>query len=72
MNNYIVLDKRKSQKKIMQIIAILNMTNVLKNRRTCIWKNDDMQISIDKYIIRILIFDKKDYDFIKKYFEKTW
>lgn len=60
MNNYIVLNKRKNIKHISSIIQELKLTNTLKNKRTSIWENDDLQISIDKSIIRILIYCKED------------
>lgn len=60
MNNYIILIKRKSLKKVNDIIKNYKMVNTLKNKRTSIWENDDLQISIDKSIIRILIFSKDD------------
>ena len=64
MNNYITLDKRKNIKKITDIIKLLNMANTLKNKRTMVWENDDLQISIDKHIIRILIYSAED---LKRY-----
>ena len=60
MNNYIVLDKRKNFSRISSIIKNLNLKNTLKNRRTSIWENDDLEISIDKYIIRIMIYSNED------------
>lgn len=60
MNNYIVLDKRKNFSRISSIIKILNLKNTLRNRRTSIWENDDLEISIDKYIIRIMIYSNED------------
>lgn len=60
MNNYIVLDKRKNFSRIFSIIKNLNLKNTLKNRRTSIWENDDLEISIDKYIIRIMIYSNED------------
>lgn len=68
MNNYIVLNKRKNIKKISKKIIQLNLYKSFKNRRTTIWENEDMQISIDKYIIRILIYSKNDFDFYKNFF----
>ena len=68
MNNYIVLNKRKNIKKISKKIIQLNLYKSFKNRRTTIWENEDMQISIDKYIIRILIYSKIDFDFYKNFF----
>lgn len=66
MSNYIVLIKKKNLKKIIKIIENYNMVNTLKNKRTSIWENDDLQISIDKSIIRILIFSKNDIPYYKK------
>lgn len=60
MNNYIVLNKRKNIKHISSIIQELKLTNTLKNKRTSMWENDDVQISIDKSIIRIFIYCKED------------
>lgn len=60
MNNYIILEKKKHIKDINQVIKRLNLTNTLKNKRTSLWENDDIEISIDKKIIRILIYSKND------------
>ena len=60
MNNYIILNKRKNIKHIKDTIRTLNMINTLKNKRTSIWENEDLQISIDKSIIRILVFSSDD------------
>lgn len=64
MNNYIVLDKRKNFSRISSIIKNLN----LKNRRTSIWENDDLEISIDRTIIRVLIFKSKDISYYNEFF----
>ena len=68
MNNYIVLDKRKNFSRISSIIKNLNLKNTLKNRRTSIWENDDLEISIDRTIIRVLIFKSKDISYYNKFF----
>lgn len=60
MNNYIILNKRKYLKHVQVIMQILELEKSFKNRRTIIWESNDLQISIDKSIIRILIFSKKD------------
>ena len=60
MSNYIILLKKNNFKKINEFIKNSNMTNTLKNKRTSVWENNDLQISIDKSIIRILIFSKTD------------
>lgn len=59
MNNYIILDKRKYIKKIKQLIPKLKLTNTLNNYRTSMWENDDIEINIDKKLIRIYIYDDK-------------
>lgn len=64
MGNYIVLDKRKKIKKIKRLFDELKVYKTFKNNRTEIWENDDLQISIDKSIIRILIYSQED---IKEY-----
>ena len=60
MRNYNILDKKKNIKKINKIIYDLKLTNTLKNKRTCMWENNDIEISIDKSIIRILIYNNDD------------
>lgn len=60
MNNYIILNKRKYLKHVQVIMQILALKKSFKNRRTTIWESNDIQISIDKSIIRILIFSKND------------
>lgn len=60
MNNYITLNKKKNIKKINDIIHNLKLSNTLKNKRTSIWENEDIEISIDKSIIRILIYCNDD------------
>lgn len=60
MEKYIILDKRKNLKKVTSAIKELNMTNSLRNKRTTIWENDKLQISIDRSIIRILIYNSED------------
>lgn len=59
MNNYIILDKRKYIKKIKHIIPKLKLINTLNNSRTSMWENDDLEINIDKELIRIYIYDDK-------------
>lgn len=68
MNNYIVLGKRKNFSRISSIIKNLNLKNTLKNRRTSIWENDDLEISIDRTIIRVLIFKSKDISYYNEFF----
>lgn len=70
MNNYIVLGKRKNFSRISSIIKNLNLKNTLKNRRTSIWENDDLEISIDRTIIRVLIFKSKDISYYNEFFRE--
>lgn len=70
MNNYIILNKRKNIKRIFSIIKELNMENTLKNKRTSIWENEDLQISIDKALIRILIYSDNDIQHYSNYLLK--
>lgn len=66
MNNYIILNKKKNINKISNILNDLELKKTFKNKRTEIWENDDLQISIDKSIIRILIFSNNDVEHYKK------
>lgn len=68
MNNYIILNKKKNIKNITKQISQLHLYKSFKNRRTTIWENEDIQVSIDKYIIRILIYSKKDLNYYKEIF----
>lgn len=57
MNNYIILDKKKYIKKINKIISECHLKNTLNNHRTSMWENDDIEINIDKRLIRVYIYD---------------
>lgn len=70
MNNYILLDKKENLKHVKSLINKLKMKKTLENYRTKIWENDDIQISIDRLIIRILIYSKKDIEYYLKLFAK--
>ncbi len=64
---YIILNKNKNSKKIKTLIKKLNLSKCIENKRTTIWQNGDIQISIDKSIIRILIYSINDVeDYSKK------
>lgn len=68
MNNYIILNKRKYIKRVHNILDKYNMEKTFKNFRTEIWENDDIQISIDRTIIRVLIFKSKDISYYNEFF----
>lgn len=68
MNNYIILNKRKHIKRVHNILDKYNMEKTFKNFRTEIWENDDIQISIDRTIIRVLIFKSKDISYYNEFF----
>lgn len=70
MNNYITLNKKSNVKKVQKTIRKLGLKKCLKNNRTTIWENDDLQISIDKSIIRILIYSKEDISYYKSIFKE--
>lgn len=80
MGNYIILEKRKYKRQISKLIKSLNMHQCLKNSRTSVWKNQDLQISIDKYLIRILVYNISDFPYYVKmlntqygeYYEKKY
>lgn len=62
--------------KIESIIKEFELNLVLKNNRTTIYENDNVQFSFDKKIIRVLLYDennKKLKHRIQDYFyEKQW
>lgn len=68
MSNYITLSKKTNTKKVLKTIKQLGLKKCLKNSRTSIWENDDLQISIDKSIIRILIYSKDDISYYNSIF----
>ena len=67
MNKYIVLSKKKNLSQLYCIIKDLKLKNTLKNKRTSIWENNDLEISIDKYIIRITISSNEDVQYYTNY-----
>lgn len=71
MTKYIILNKKKNIKKIQKIINNLNLSNTLKNKRTSMWENDDIQINIDKSIIRILIYSIDDVTYYSNIIESA-
>lgn len=72
MSNYIILNKRKNKKRILEIAKQLGLYNSFSNKRTTILENDDMQISIDKTIIRIFIYSCEDVAYYFNLFTKEW
>lgn len=70
MSKYIVLDKRKNIKKIKKIFDNLNLQKSFKNNRTEIWENDEVQVSIDKSIIRVLIYSIEDLKYYTEVFTR--
>lgn len=71
MKNYITLNKRKSIRKVAEIIQKLELHTTLKNKRTTIWENNDIQISIDHTIVRICIFDIDNLQYYANLFQQT-
>lgn len=65
-NNY-TLNKTKN---IYSFLEQNNLQKTFKNYRTKIWENNEIQISIDKTIIRILIFDKNKIMYYKNLISK--
>lgn len=70
MSNYITLNKKKNVKKILTLIKNSNFQKILENKRTTVWENDDLKISIDKSIIRILIYSRSDVEYYTNLFTK--
>lgn len=69
MNNYIILNKRKNKKSVYSIIENTHMKKSFKNKRTTIWESDDIQISIDRTLIRVLVYNDMDIQTYKKIFK---
>jgi hypothetical protein len=60
MENYLILNKKKYKRRIQKIIKLLNLKQTLKNTRTTMFEGEDLEINIDKSIIRVLIYSKED------------
>lgn len=43
-----------------------NLNEVLKNKRTSIYQNEYVRVSIDKQVVRVLLFDEKNIDLLEK------
>lgn len=69
MNNYIILTKKRNQKKVRSIIKSLTLKKTLGTSRTTIWENDDLQISIDKSLIRVLVYSNSDIEEYRRIFK---
>lgn len=47
------------------IIHKFGLNKLLENKRTSIYSNEEMRVSIDKNVIRILIFDDKNTELLE-------
>lgn len=70
MSNYIILNKKNNIKKVNYLFNHLGLQKKLKNARTEIWENEDIQVSVDRSIIRILVYSKEDIQHYTKMFTK--
>lgn len=43
-----------------------NLNKVLKNSRTSIYQNEYARFSIDKKVVRVLLYDDRNIDFLEK------
>ena len=66
MDNYIVINKKKNIGKMSKLIKNFNLHKSLKNQRTIIWENDKLHVSIDKKLIRIIIYRKDEIEHYQK------
>lgn len=48
------------------IIHRFNLNKLLSNNRTSIYSNDEMRVSIDKKVIRVLIYDDRNITLLEK------
>lgn len=49
-----------TERKTNQLIYIFNLNKILSNHRTTIYENKKMRLSVDKEVIRIILFDDND------------
>lgn len=61
-----VFHKPTASNSIFDIINKFGLNKLLENKRTSIYFNDQMRVSIDKKVIRVLIYDDKNTNLIEK------
>lgn len=65
MSAYINICNKKPKKHIISALKNMGLNNTFSNYRTSIWENEDVHISVDRKITRILIYDEKNDGTIK-------
>lgn len=63
---YQTLVFQKDNINIDQLITDFALYHVLTNDRTAIYENNGMRVSIDRTVIRVMIFDCSDYELIRR------
>ena len=69
MNEYLVFSKKTID--IEKLITDFNLHHILTNNRTVIYENKDMRVSIDKMVIRVMVFEgykRELIERVKEYF----
>lgn len=66
MSAYINVCNKKTKKQIYGMLQNMGLENTFSNYRTSIWENEDVHISVDRKITRILLYDEEKDDFAKK------
>lgn len=66
MNKTCVFQKPTASNDNLNIIHKFSLDKILENKRTTIYCNEEMRVSIDKNVIRILIFDSDNTNLIEK------
>lgn len=61
-----VFHKPTASSGVFDIINKLNLNKLLENKRTSIYCNDQMRMSVDKKVIRVLVYDDKNTNLIEK------
>lgn len=69
MGEYINVWNKKPKKQIYSILKELGLENTFSNYRTSIWENEDVHISVDRKVIRILSYEGRN-DSVRKMMDK--
>lgn len=69
MGEYINVWNKKPKKQIYSILKELGLENTFSNYRTSIWENEEVHISVDRKVIRILSYEGRN-DSVRKMMDK--
>lgn len=59
MSEYVNVWNKKSKKQIYSFLKEMGLKNTFSNYRTSIWENEEVYISVDRKVTRILSYDGK-------------